>query len=159
MTFGAPALPISVRNVQKEAEKKFQKSPPSPPCVELDQIFFLDLETKILNILAESKKSWLRIAFLFTDPGLARAWLKTPLKFIHCVTHSIILSLQIFKLHYCQTIRARDLIFWDNIHHPMCVMCCMSYVTYHMSGVRCQMGKHFATYRHICTTLSCFPCN
>ena len=31
---------------------------------------------------------------------------------------------------HSQTIKARDLKFWDNVHHPGCVMC-------HMSVVRC----------------------
>ena len=40
---------------------------------------------------------------------------------------------KISSKHLCfQTVRARDLTLWDNVHHPLCVTC-------HMSGVRCQI--------------------
>ena len=45
--------------------------------------------------------------------------------------HSSIVKISSRHLH-SQTIMARDLKFWDYVHHPGCVMC-------HMSGVRCQV--------------------
>ena len=39
-----------------------------------------------------------------------------------------------------QTIRARELKFWENVHPPPCVTCYMSHVTCHMSHVRCQVS-------------------
>ena len=43
--------------------------------------------------------------------------------------------------HNFQTVRARDLKFWHNVHHPICVMCHMSRVTCHMSCVTCHKKK------------------
>ena len=48
---------------------------------------------------------------------------------------SVILFLQIFKTPYSQTVGARNLTFWHNVHHPLCVMCCMSCVMCHVSRV------------------------
>ena len=42
--------------------------------------------------------------------------------------------------HKLQTVRARDLTFWDNFHHPLCVMCHMSSITCNMSFVPCHMS-------------------
>ena len=44
------------------------------------------------------------------------------------------------KLH-SQTIRARELKFWEKVHHPpLHVMCQVSHVTCHISGVTCHMS-------------------
>ena len=50
-----------------------------------------------------------------------------------------------FENHYSQTVRARDLnfYFWDNVNHPMCVLCVLclvSGVKCHMSCVMCQVS-------------------
>ena len=39
-----------------------------------------------------------------------------------------------------QTVRARDLKFCDNVQHPMCVICHVSYSTCHMSHVICYVS-------------------
>ena len=48
------------------------------------------------------------------------------------VTHSSFYS-QSSKHHNSQTVMARDLKFWDNVHHPLCDPCNMSHVTCHMT--------------------------
>ena len=48
-------------------------------------------------------------------------------------------SSQSSKHHNSQTLRARDLKFWHNDHHPLCVLCHMSCVTCHMLHVTCHM--------------------
>ena len=50
--------------------------------------------------------------------------------FIHWVTESSFFS-KTSKYHKSQTVRARDMNFWDNVHHPLFVMCHMSCVAYH----------------------------
>ena len=42
--------------------------------------------------------------------------------------------------HNFQTVRARDLKFWHNVHCPQCVMCHMSHVTCHVSRVTCHVS-------------------
>ena len=39
------------------------------------------------------------------------------------------------KLFNSQTITARNLTFWGNVHHLLCVICHMSAIRYQMSGV------------------------
>ena len=41
---------------------------------------------------------------------------------------------------YSQTVRARDLTFWDNVHHPMRVICHMSCVNWLMSHLTSHIG-------------------
>ena len=41
---------------------------------------------------------------------------------------------------YFQTVRARDMKFLDNDHHPLCVRCHMSCVTCHVSNVMCNLS-------------------
>ena len=67
-------------------------------------------------------------------PGVAGPVLKTPLLLIHSVSQWSF-SLQSSKHHNSQTVRARDLKFWDNVHHPLCVTCHMSRVIFHVSPV------------------------
>ena len=43
------------------------------------------------------------------------------------------------KQFHSQTVRARDLKFWHNVHHPLCAEWHMSYITCQVSGVRCPM--------------------
>ena len=44
------------------------------------------------------------------------------------------------KNHNSQTVRARQLTFWDIVHHPLCVTCHMSCFTCHLSGVTCHVS-------------------
>ena len=44
------------------------------------------------------------------------------------------------KHHNSQTVRARELIFLENVHPTPCVMCHMSHVTCHVSGAACQVS-------------------
>ena len=41
---------------------------------------------------------------------------------------------------YSQTVRARDLTFWDNVHHPMRVICHISCVNWLMSHLTSHIG-------------------
>ena len=41
--------------------------------------------------------------------------------------------------NHSKTLRARDLKFWENYHHTLCVLCHMSHVTYHLSHVVCHI--------------------
>ena len=44
-------------------------------------------------------------------------------------------SSQSSKHHNSQTVRARDLKFWENVHPILCIICHMSLVTCHLSPV------------------------
>ena len=55
------------------------------------------------------------------------------------------------KHHKSQTVRARELKFWENVHPPPCVTCQVSSVTCpvshgrcHISGVMCQVSCHMS---------------
>ena len=39
-----------------------------------------------------------------------------------------------------QTVRARELKFWENVHTPPCVTCQVSCIMCHVSGVTCQVS-------------------
>ena len=87
---------------------------------------------------------------MFNRPGVGGAVLQTPLSWIDSVNHWSFSS-KYSKHHKSQTVRARDLQFWHNVNHLLCVMCqmsfvmChMSYVTYHMSHVTCPMLQFFS---------------
>ena len=45
-------------------------------------------------------------------------------------------SSQSSRHHKHQTVRARELTFWDNVHHPLCVTCHLSHVTCDVSQVK-----------------------
>ena len=47
------------------------------------------------------------------------------------------------KHHYTQTVRARELMFWENIHRVSHVRCHVSCVTGQVSGVRCQLDTRY----------------
>ena len=44
------------------------------------------------------------------------------------------------KHHNSKTVWSRDLKYWNNVHHPLCVMCHVSCVMCHMSHVMCHMS-------------------
>ena len=48
------------------------------------------------------------------------------------------------------TIKAMNLQFWDNVHHPLCVMCHMSGVTFYVLNVTCH--KAGVTCHMLCVT-------
>ena len=69
---------------------------------------------------------------IINKPGVSSAVLQTPL----LLTDSFILlslSSKPSKHSYTQTVRATELIFWDNVHPP-------PFVTRQVSGVRCQVS-------------------
>ena len=64
-----------------------------------------------------------------------------------CSTNNFVINLFIvsvillFRRHlHTKTIRARDLKFWHNVHHPLCVWWNMSYVMCYLSWVICQVS-------------------
>ena len=63
-------------------------------------------------------------------PVVAGAFLQKPSSLIHSLIQTLMLFLQIFKTSVHQTVRARELELWENVHPPS--------QTCHMSGVRCQ---------------------
>ena len=86
------------------------------------------------------------IYMIINRPGVARAVLQLPSSLINSLIHSLIHPLvPICSIPcYSQTIRARELKFWENVHPTLCVMChvsCVkcqvSSVTCHISGVAC----------------------
>ena len=42
--------------------------------------------------------------------------------------------------HKTQTVKARELEIWENVHFTSCVMCHMSSVTFHLSPVMCHLS-------------------
>ena len=78
------------------------------------------------------------------------AVLKTPLSQVNWLMNWVTLSSKPSKHHYNQTVRARELTFWENVHPPLFVTCQMSIVRCHIScvmclvsGVRCVMFCFF----------------
>ena len=69
--------------------------------------------------------------------------------FIHSLSHWVILFSQSSRNHKSQTVRARDLPFWEFVHPPPCVTCHMSHVKCHVSGVRCQVSPVMCQMSHV----------
>ena len=74
--------------------------------------------------------------------NVAGAVLQSPLmsliySFINCQSPFSSKSARYYK---SQAVRARDMTFWDNVHHSLCVTCHRSCVTFHMSCVTCNMS-------------------
>ena len=79
-------------------------------------------------------------------PGVAGAVLQSPLLLINSLIKSAFSS-KPSKHHYTQTVRARELNFWENVHPPpsvtfqvSCVTCQVSCVRCHVSGITCQVS-------------------
>jgi len=53
----------------------------------------------------------------------------------HVTCHMSHVTCRSLKHHHSQTIRARDLTFWHNVHHLSRVMCHVSHVNCHLSPV------------------------
>ena len=70
-------------------------------------------------------------------PGVAGAVQQTPLS----LTHWVIDTCQSSKRYKSQTVKARELKFWEKVCLPPRVMCHMSCVTCHMSRVTCHMQQ------------------
>ena len=104
---------------------------------------FRDVQDFVLpwsTCLPQSLMTWLfhRVS---NRPSVAGAVLQTPLWFIYSVTHWVPFSSQSSKHHNSQIVRARDLKFLHNVHHPLCVMWHASNVTCHMWHVMCKKNK------------------
>ena len=84
---------------------------------------------------------------VFIRPGVAGAVLQTHLWLIKRLSHPFVQTSS--KHLLSQTIRARDLTFLHNVHHPLCVTWHVSYVTCHMSGVRCHMSGVTCQVSHV----------
>ena len=50
---------------------------------------------------------------------------------------------------HSQTVQARDVKFWENVHLPTCVMCLVSCVVCHVSHITCHMSKVTCNMSHI----------
>ena len=82
---------------------------------------------------AESVNIW-----IFNSPGVAGAVLQTPSSFIQWFIKWCFV--QIFsKDCLSQTVRAGELIFWENVHPTPYVTCHVSHVMCHMSHVTCNL--------------------
>ena len=71
----------------------------------------------------------------FNRPGVPEAVLQTPSSLIKTSFSS-----KSSKCHKSQTRRAKELIFWENVHPPQHVTCHISRVTCHMSRVTCHIS-------------------
>ena len=58
-------------------------------------------------------------------------------------------SSQSSRYHKSQTIRARELKFWENVHPPQHVTCHVSRVTCHVSRVTCHMSRVTCHVSHV----------
>ena len=95
------------------------------------------------------------IATYFNELLLHTAW-PWSIWFIQSVSHWSFSS-KASKYHKLQTVRSRELKFWENVHplklvtchisHVTChvshFMCHVSHVTYHVSHVKCQICFHY----------------
>ena len=77
--------------------------------------------------------------FIFNRPGVAGAVLQTASSLIKWVSQSSFSS-RYSQHHDSQTVRARELKFWENVHPTPCVMCHLSHVTCHISPVTCHLS-------------------
>ena len=77
-----------------------------------------------------------------TRPSGARAVLQTPPLLIESVNQSVsqssFVKIPSTNLH-SQTVKVRELTFWEKVHLPPPVTCQVSHVTRHMSHVTCQL--------------------
>ena len=63
------------------------------------------------------------------------------------------------KLCISQTVRARKVNFWENVHLPaLCVRCYMSDVTCHMWPVTCYLSQVMCHMSHVTCHMSCVTC-
>ena len=98
--------------------------------------------TKVLNRGPEGSKV---VPIVFNRPGVAGDVLQTPLWFIHSLRHWWFVKISSKHLHF-QTIRAKELTFWEKVHHPPHVTL---RVTYHMSHVTCHVSRVMYHVSHV----------
>ena len=78
----------------------------------------------------------------FNRPGVAGKALQTPLSLIDWLIHSFRgpFSSKFSTYHYPQTVRAKEMKFWENVHTTPSVTCDVSQFICHMSHIRCHMS-------------------
>ena len=81
--------------------------------------------------------------------------LKTPPWFADWLSQSSFSSI-FSKHHNYQSVRARELKFWENFHPTLCVMCHISHVTCHMSPVICHLSRVTCHLSHVTCYVSAF---
>ena len=81
-------------------------------------------------------------SLIVNRPGVAGAVLQIPLLLIDWLSESAFSSKSL-QHHKSQTVKARKLKFWENVHPPPCVTCQVSRVrcTCQVSGVTCQVSR------------------
>ena len=80
---------------------------------------------------------------VFKRPGVAGAVLQTPLSLTDKLNNWLSqrsFSSRYSQYHKSQTVRARQLKFWENVLTTPCVMCHMSRVMCHVSRVTCHLS-------------------
>ena len=83
-----------------------------------------------------------------TAPSVAKAVLQTHLSLINSLIHSRMLFLWSSKHQYTQTVRARELIFWYNVHHSPHVTCQVPCFTYQVSCTAVQSWENLQKLQH-----------
>ena len=103
---------------------------------------------------------------IINGPSVAKAVLHTPSSLIIWFIHSVIQSSfysQSSKHHKSQTVRARYLHFWDNVHHPLCVTCHVSNFMCYVSLVMCYLSRVTCHVSHVtfffCYAMLCYGDN
>ena len=69
--------------------------------------------------------------WIINRPSVAGPVLQTPLSLINWLTHSTFMEISPEHLH-SQTVRDRELKFWDKVHLPLPAMCHLSHVICHL---------------------------
>ena len=97
---------------------------------------------------------------VFNRPGVAGAILQPPLWLIHSFIESLsYLSSKSSRHHKSQTVRAKNLTFWEYVHPPPCVTCQMSGTRCQVSGVTCHVSDiTFFFFRQIGRACWCMVC-
>ena len=86
------------------------------------------------NLLFLTLLSLLSSPMVINRPGLAGAVLQNTPSLIKTLTNSSVVKVS-SKHPHSQTVRARDLKLWENVHLPPYVMCHVSYVRCHRSHI------------------------
>ena len=107
-----------------------------------------------MHILQEVESTLLGVYFRWHPKGLIDrlltepAVLKTPRSLIEILTGSSFMEIS-SKHHHSQTVRARELTFWEKVHLSPPVTCHVLNVTCHMSHVTCHMSLVVSHYIYI----------
>ena len=89
---------------------------------------------------------WTPVYWLINRPGVAWAVLQTALSFIHSLSHQSSFSSKYSEHQKYQTVQARELTFWYNVHLTSGVKCHMSGFMCQLSAVRCDMSHVSVTF-------------